>query len=235
VQHDAATVVELGNSLGVDLSGKTAAEIIDTPLLIHNDLIPNGAVDIVKLYDGCAGGTFFGETKLRRNYMEYLQSCHEREQTFRPKVEQITRELLQEASSISSPIEAIERLHKLSEKHMVERAVIDTTIDARVFGGVAAGHIEQARWYAEQGYYDQAMAYTQKAQGTANSFSCPSALRSSAETNNDQNGGEEEGDCEFISKECPLCHAKNVKTRVTGISKTDKKHIKGSCGCSKIA
>lgn len=32
-------------------------------------------------------------------------------------------------------------------------------------------------------------------------------------------------DCEFISKECPNCHAKNVKTKVTS------KEISGSCGC----
>jgi hypothetical protein len=34
-------------------------------------------------------------------------------------------------------------------------------------------------------------------------------------------------DCEFISKECPSCHTKNVKTKVT------KHRISGSCGCSK--
>lgn len=34
-------------------------------------------------------------------------------------------------------------------------------------------------------------------------------------------------DCEFISKECPSCHTKNVKTVVT------KNRISGSCGCSK--
>lgn len=34
-------------------------------------------------------------------------------------------------------------------------------------------------------------------------------------------------DCEFISKSCPMCSAKNVKTRVT------KTLITGSCGCSK--
>jgi hypothetical protein len=37
----------------------------------------------------------------------------------------------------------------------------------------------------------------------------------------------DDGECEFISKECPECHEKNVKTRVT------KTHITGSCGCSK--
>jgi hypothetical protein len=41
-------------------------------------------------------------------------------------------------------------------------------------------------------------------------------------------------DCEFISKECPECKAKNVKTRVTRISES-KKRIRGDCGCTKIA
>lgn len=39
------------------------------------------------------------------------------------------------------------------------------------------------------------------------------------EKNNDK-------DCEFISKECPMCGEKNVKTKVT------KHKITGSCGCS---
>lgn len=37
----------------------------------------------------------------------------------------------------------------------------------------------------------------------------------------------DDGDCEFISKSCPECGTKNVKTIVT------KTHISGSCGCSK--
>jgi hypothetical protein len=36
-----------------------------------------------------------------------------------------------------------------------------------------------------------------------------------------------EEDCEFVSKKCPMCGTKNVKTKVT------KTHISGSCGCSK--
>jgi len=39
--------------------------------------------------------------------------------------------------------------------------------------------------------------------------------------------GNKSDDCEFISKSCPLCGTKNVKTKVT------KSHISGSCGCSK--
>jgi hypothetical protein len=33
--------------------------------------------------------------------------------------------------------------------------------------------------------------------------------------------------CDFISKMCPQCKAKNVKTHVTAT------HISGSCGCKK--
>jgi hypothetical protein len=39
--------------------------------------------------------------------------------------------------------------------------------------------------------------------------------------------GNKDDDCEFVSKKCPMCGAKNVKTKVT------KTRISGSCGCSK--
>jgi hypothetical protein len=40
-------------------------------------------------------------------------------------------------------------------------------------------------------------------------------------------GNKSDEDCEFVSKQCPMCGAKNVKTKVT------KNSISGSCGCSK--
>lgn len=40
-------------------------------------------------------------------------------------------------------------------------------------------------------------------------------------------GNKTDKDCEFTSKECPMCGTKNVKTKVT------KTRISGSCGCSK--
>jgi hypothetical protein len=40
-------------------------------------------------------------------------------------------------------------------------------------------------------------------------------------------GNKTDDECEFISKKCPECGAKNVKTKVT------KHRISGSCGCSK--
>lgn len=65
--------------------------------------------------------------------------------------------------------------------------------------------------------------------------SCGSTLRPEGAEMGTDNDLEQAGygnksdsdDCEFISKKCPMCGARNVKTKVT------KSHISGSCGCSK--
>lgn len=48
-------------------------------------------------------------------------------------------------------------------------------------------------------------------------------------------GGKKDSDedCEFVSKSCPECGAKNIKTVVKKISAT-KKRIEGACGCIKV-
>jgi hypothetical protein len=175
-QHDEATVVGLGEKLGVNFSSKSPAEIIDTPVLVHNSLVKNGVVDIVRLYDECAG-TFFGEAKPVQDYVQYRNQCTVREQDFQPKIQAIVTDLLAETAAIQSPDMAVERLHKLSGKHMVEYAVQDHSIDARVFGDVAAPYIENARLQAEMGNYNQAMADMRRAQATERSVGCPAALR----------------------------------------------------------
>lgn len=232
--HDEATVVELGRLLGVDLAGKTAAEIIDTPLLIPKKLLTNGAIDLVKLYDQAAGGTFFGEAKPGQDYLAYLEQCRKREKTFEPKVRQITKELLASASTLTTPQQAVQKLHKLAGAHMVEHAInTDRSIDPRVFGVVAAPQIELARLADEYGDQAARDRYLQTAKATERSISCPDGMKKPDEYNintNDQTGSskqESDKDCDFISKKCPMCGEKNVKTTVT------KTHIKGACGCVK--
>jgi hypothetical protein len=46
------------------------------------------------------------------------------------------------------------------------------------------------------------------------------------------NKKDETGDCDFISKECPSCGERNVKTHVRNIN--GKRHVSGSCGCKKV-
>lgn len=226
VQHDEATVVKLGKVLGKDLAGMTPAEIIDTPFLIRKDLIPNGAIDIVQLFDTCAGGLFFGEEIEAQDYTQYLLKCKQRELTFAPKIAVIKDELIGQAKNINSPIEAIEKLHKLSEKHMVEKAVLDRSIDPRVFGP-AAFHIEQARLANDQGDWSGFDRHVQKAKDKAQTTSCPSKINGldALDVDDESDKDSSDEDCEYISKECPVCHKKNVKTTVT------KAQIIGACGC----
>lgn len=230
-RHDKVTAVALGERLGVNLRGKSAAGIIATPLLVHKSLMPNGVIDLVKIYDDCAGGTFFGEDKPAQNYAEYREKCRGREAALQPKVESITKELIAEASAIRDPIMAVKRLHKISEARMVEQAAFDDTINPRVFGSIAAEHIIAARNYQENGDWARALHEVNWAKRTAISSSCPTALLGSSQNENteserDNSRSGEDDNCEYISKECPKCNAKNVKTTVT------KHRIKGDCGCS---
>lgn len=231
-RHDETTIQKMALELGTDLNGKTAAQVINTPLLIHNSLIPNGAIDLVKLYDECAGGLFFGEAKPRQDYLEYATKCQQREEMLQPKVDAIVKELIAEAPNIKNPLQAAQKLNKLSGKHMIEQAVFDYEIDPRVFGPESAHHIEQSRIQFELGNHQGGFQEMGQAVKFDNSSSCPSALGlkqgdllkpddkdspSEAKTNDE---------CEFVSKECPICHKKNVKTKVT------KTKITGNCGCS---
>ncbi len=176
-RHDEQTIVELGAALSVDYSGKSPAEIIDMPLLIHKSLMPNGVIDLVKLYDQQAGGRFFGEAKPQRDYLEYVELCKQRQAVMTPTARLIAKQLIAEADNITTPQAAVQRLHKLSEQYMVEHSVVDKTINPQVFGSEAAGYIEQARLHSQMGNQDLAVAALGRAQQTAKSSSCPSALK----------------------------------------------------------
>jgi hypothetical protein len=234
--HDEETVIKVGKRFNTDFTNKTPAEIIDTPVLVRNDLIPNGAIDMARIFDECAG-TFFGEDKPQQDYLEYLSQCRQREETYKPKIRQIKAELLAEADNINTPVQAVKKLHELSEKHMVEQALYDKNINPEVFGPVSAAHIELARLHIALGNKQTARAELSEALNTAKSYSCPSALLKESDNDlalkeNSDSSQNEDGDCEFISKSCPECGAKNVKTVVKKDKKTKQKTISGACGCS---
>lgn len=180
-RHDKTTVKEVGRRLGVDFTDKTATEIIATPVLVHKSLMPNGVIDVVELYDECVGDAFFGEHRPKQDYKSYKQQCEFREKGFRAKVDSITNELIDEAHNIWSPKQATKKLHKISEKHMVEHAINDETIDALVFGEEAALHIEEARIAQKEGRNTDVARHLQVAEKTAKSSSCPSSASSDEE------------------------------------------------------
>lgn len=179
-RHDGETIEKTARRLGVDLSNKNATEILNTPLIIHKSLMPSGVIDLVKLYDESASGTFFGQDQPPQDYQEYLKKCKDREQSLQPKVNEVVKELLANVSNIKNPLEAVKKLHEISEKHMVEQAVRDHSIDPSVFGAVAAVHIEQSRIFYVAGNHEAALRSMDQAKATAVSKSCPSILQESA-------------------------------------------------------
>lgn len=175
-RQDLDVIVKVGEALGVNYRDMSVREILDTPLLIPKRLIPNGVIDLVKLYDECAGGTFFGEQKPPEDYEAFRDFCDERRRSFQVDVDTVTDQLIQESDTLQSQLQAIERLNDLSEAQMVKRAIKDKTIDARVFGVVSAGYIEEARTHAQLGNLELMRSAEQKAIQTADSSSCPSGV-----------------------------------------------------------
>jgi|AntRauTorckE6833_2_1112554.scaffolds.fasta_scaffold02645_4 hypothetical protein len=173
VRHDEQTVVKLGRSLGVDFEGKSSVEIIDTPLLVHKNQMQNGVIDLVQRYDEAAGGTFFGESKPSQDYQKYAQTCRNRETKLEPIVDDIVDTLLSEAGSFSTPLDATRRLHVLSQRNMVDEAILNPSIDSRVFGCESAAYINEARQHYSLGDVYQVEQARGKAQLTAVSSSCP--------------------------------------------------------------
>jgi len=235
-RHDFETIIRLGAMLGVDLSGKTAAEIINTPLLIPKRLMPNGVVDVVRWFDIAAGGTFFGEGKPQQDYLAYVEQCRQREAELASTAQRIIDDLLAESGSIHTPVEATTRLAQLSEFHMLSRALTDEKIDGLVFGVESAYYLEGARHAIGTGNLELAGTLFKKAAATADSHSCPggpSRLRGESDGSDDGKEEESNEDCDFISKKCPRCGAANVHTVVRKLE-DGRKEIKGGCGCKKI-
>ncbi len=127
-------------------------------------------------------------------------------------------------------------LGKLSGAALARRAVVDETIDPMVLGVESAYYVAAARRYRELGDREQEALYSDKAVEKEDTRSCPGSGKASApdkpaDTNEPAEKTKktkEAEDCEFVSKECPKCHKKNVKTVVS------KGIIRGECGCKEV-
>ena len=200
-RHDKQAMVKVGEALGVNYYGKSACEVLNTPVLVHKSLMPDGVLDMVKLYDNSVGGTFFGETKQAMDYREYAKKCYHREQNFNGKVKDITDEIIENSSNVWSPSQATKLLHKTSEKHMVDYAIADESIDAMVFGQKAAVHIDQARQANKEGRILDANRHQSFAEATAESSSCPNGAEETEKQKNKTSSIEK--------MTCPFCKDPN--------------------------
>ena len=233
-RHDAEMIADLGNQIGINYSQMTAARTIDNPVLIHKNMMPNGVIDLVKLNDELLGGTFFGEARPTQNYLQYAANCTVREKAYEPKVRQIADQLIDEFYTILTPLMATERLHKISEEHMVEYAVQNESINPRVFGDVAAPHIVNARFEFARGNFQTASAETNKAKETSESRSCQSGTKSSSEFEGDTNTSSDSSDSDkygSLKFKCDKCGHINTRPRGRLIENCQNERCKASARC----
>ena len=238
-RHDASTAVRFARGLGMDYVGKSAAQLIDTPMLIHKKYLRNGAVDLVIRWDDAAGGAFYGRAEPRQDYLLHRRECVRRREDSELIIQHNVATLLAQAGSIRTPLDATGMLGKLSGTALARHAVFDETIDPMVLGAESARYVTAARYYLGQGDYDQAEHFTKKAVKHEDTRSCPGGGRRAQEAEADKpdavragSDSSDDADCEFTSKKCPECGAKDVRTVVKKISTTHKR-ISGACGCTK--
>lgn len=231
-RHDGRMVEHLAHIWGVDLPAN-ATELLNTPLLVPKEMLQNGVVDIVQILDG-ASGTFFGLDEPRQDYQTFRQDCKEREGAMTTKVDNIVEAMIKSAHTVSNLVGASELLNKMSARVALEHAIEDEKIDARVFGMEAAWLVQDARVHYVMGEMHRVAQVTQRALKVETSSSCPGGAKSLqpgdeygvlGESNEADSEPDTPEDCDFISKECPKCGAKNVKT-----SCRNGKYY-GECGC----
>lgn len=223
VRHDVDALEYIGNELGVEFTGDDA-KVIDTPVLIPKNMVPNGVVDIVKdLWDPAVEAvtghaSFYGQQKPKQDYQEHRQECQQKQDALEHRIQIAVDQLLEESKSITDPAHALLRLHKITERAMIDEAAQDASIDVTAYGREAAFHVEVARAHFAAGDHASAQRALNSAYKVARSSSCPSALRQQAEgidANNEDGTSPNqapEGECKEVKNgevvNCPFCKKK---------------------------
>jgi len=213
VQFDKSVITSLYKHLAnVDISGFTAAQIIDLPLLVPRSMLANGVIDLVKEYDDINKGSFFGLNQSQQDYEHYKWACHERLNNYNLTIKTIVSRLINEAYKFKDVYEASQRLGQLSHQYTLIQAIEDNSIDPNVFGQTASRHIIQARIAWMHGDDVRFIDEFSLAQKLAVSSSCPSivGLGRTNSLKNDSGVEDEYGSLEFV---CPNGH---LNTREKG-------------------
>lgn len=247
---DKQAVVHLAKKLGIDYEGQTTEGILGRPLIIDKKLLPNLASSLVELFDESATEVtgkqkFFGlDSETSHTSYDYVEKETTSKQIagdMQTDIEKVVEKLKQ--LHTNNPTEATAKLAEYNDELLKQRIVSDETIDARVLGAQTAYYVNHARHLIrsnlipEQQLQREIFILQNNINSTGNSSSCPGGSKSIVDKlnggitdfddnfQNDSDSSTPE-DCEFISKECPKCGEKNVKTECkAGV-------YYGECGCS---
>jgi hypothetical protein len=232
-RFDKQVVAKTALNFGVDYSGADTEEILSRPALIHKSLLPDLVVTLVQNGDEKTG-RFFGRPHVGGgDYQAHLTECQRRETNAESLVEEfVVKPLLAAAPWFTHPTDANKYLDQLNDKLLKQTVFNDESIDSNVLGAIATSHVEQARLHYSNGDFRRMKHAILEAQRIGSSSSCPTAYKLKLEFEDYSESDEDSSKpeiCEFISKECPKCHAKNVPT--TSVKRNGKTTIKGACGC----
>jgi hypothetical protein len=250
---DKQAVILLARKLGIDYEGQTTEEILCRPLLIDKKLLPNLSATLVEMFDEAATEVtgkqkFFGlDSDIKPTRIAYIEKEAQSKQIatdMQTHIYSVVERL--KALRFTSPIEATNKLAEFNEDLLKQRIILDETIDARVLGVEANYYINHARSLIFSGVITQQQlhrdlsALQSQINRTGSSSSCPGGANNKLDKlgrdifgileesrdNKEEQDSSIPKDCEFVSKECPKCGAKDVKTEC-------KKGIYyGACGCS---
>lgn len=194
-RHDIRAVKDLLKQGGSSVHIATAEDSLRHIVLVPKQDAPNGVEDVVKAYDSAVGGVFYGqavgEFDKSADYRSHADECNRKNDSFDDIVHEISSQLIKESGQLTSPRAAAIRLHELTERALVGRAILDDTIDEHVFGARAASFIVSSRQAAAEGQGALAENLQEKAVEASVATSCPMFFGAGAQ---DQDSQVEKGD-----------------------------------------
>lgn len=208
--------------------GSSARVATSEDSLRHIVLVPKGGTTqgierVVEAYDNAVGGVFYGQAmqddRSPRDYVSHAVECAKKNDAFDDIVHSITNQLIKESHHLTSPRAATMRLHELTKDALVHRAVLDDTIDGRVFGARAASLIASSRQATAEGRSVLAKELQEKAIEVSVATSCPMFFGAGAQ---ESSGLEKNGDPLLslfgsdrrgpLAFRCPKKNCLNVRT-----------------------
>lgn len=213
--YDKAGVANIHQELGLDLGDASATAQLGAGFWVPKDRLPRGIADVVELNDrGLPTEAFFGSEGEDGDYDTVLQESLEREARIATELDGKVAELAQKLRGASCK-EALLIMGGYAKDYATELCSVDTSYDPAQFGAAASADIMMAREHARNGDMDSFQQMVLSAQANAIVFMCGMRVSSSLNPDGTPKTESNSGTCDYISKECPLCEAKQARTHET--------------------
>lgn len=218
-RHDEEGIKAIREGLDLETVDLTATNALSRAFWVPKAKLPHGAASLAKLFDsGLEHPAFFGVRAAEGDYATITEQSRERERRAALLQDQWIESLASDIRQASSCEAALKVMARCAKDFAAEICGTDTAYNPGQFGQVAAAHIEAARYHANRGEQQAYQQALEAAKQTAIVYMC--GMRLEMEKNEagemiEKDSNKPEKDCDYISKECPLCHAKNVRTYET--------------------